>query len=90
MRYRRDAGPRLEQTVQGRLDHLFRGSKIKASDFDGRVYELLSALPPNAAIRAIDRFQSKLTDEVRNISAFFTSLLRQVRHPQLFECSRLV
>lgn len=80
MRYRRDPGPRLEAVVQNRLDRLFKNGKVKASDFDGRVYELLASLPPPAAIQAIERFQSKLTDEVRNVNAFFTSMLRQVRN----------
>ena len=93
MRYRRDPVPRLEGVVQNRLDRLFKSGKVKAADFDSRVFELLGSLPPPAAIQAIDRFQSKLTDDVRNISAFFTSMLRQVgvvrlfvAHPKTLHC----
>ena len=79
MRYRREPGPRLDQSVFVRLDRLYKATRIKASDFDSRVYELMHALAPPSAIRAIDRFQAKLSDDTRNVSALMTSVLRQVR-----------
>lgn len=78
-RYRKESTPRLEPEVESRLERLYRSSKVKASDLDLRVFEALNNLPPAVAVRAIDRFQAKVSDDVRNISAFFTSLLRQVR-----------
>jgi thioesterase domain-containing protein len=78
-RHRQNTGPRLDREVDARLEKLFRLTKIKHGDFDGRAYDELAALPPHAAVRAIDRFQSKVSDDVRNLSAFFTSIIRQVR-----------
>ena len=78
MRYRREPGPRLDQSIMARLDRLYKATRIKANDFDGRVYELMNTMPPASAIRAIDRFQAKLSDDVRNVSALMTSMLRQV------------
>ncbi|GAX76211.1 hypothetical protein CEUSTIGMA_g3655.t1 [Chlamydomonas eustigma] len=76
-RHRQNSGPRLDREVDARLEKLFRITKIKHGDFDGRAYDELAALPPHAAVRAIDKFQSKVSDDVRNLSAFFTSIIRQ-------------
>ncbi len=83
-RHRQQSMPRLDRDVSARLDRLFRTSKIKQTDIDGRVYEELANIPPFVALRAIDRFQTKVQtigDEVRNVSAFLTTFLRQVRPP---------
>ncbi|GAX81670.1 hypothetical protein CEUSTIGMA_g9098.t1 [Chlamydomonas eustigma] len=76
-RHRLNSGRRLDRLVDDRLEKLFRITKIKRSDFDGRAYDELAALSPHAAIRAIERFQSKVSDDVRNLSAFFTSIIRK-------------
>jgi hypothetical protein len=78
-RHRQNSGRRLDREVEARLEKLFRITKIKHSDFDGRAYDELAALRPHAAVRAIEKFQSKVADDIRNLSAFFTSIIRQVR-----------
>eukprot|EP00955_Chlamydomonas_euryale_P066538 359586-Chlamydomonas_euryale.AAC.15 len=79
IRYRKEGMPRLDRDVFGRLDKMYRTSRIKAADLDQRVFDALATLPPSIALRTIDRFQSRCGEDVRNVSAFFMSMLRTVR-----------
>ena len=78
---RGQAGPGQKPDVQARLDHIFQSTSLSASDLDLRCYEALGSLPAHTAMRVLDKFVNRDLGDVRNICAWFMSIIKQVRLP---------
>lgn len=85
-RTRRDGAPaavHLPPEVQQRLDTLVGAGRISSAEFDHRCLDALSNVTAALALRALDLFAEKRSaQEVRNVPAFFASLLKQVEQEQ--------
>ncbi len=75
---RQAAGPRLPEEIQKRLDVFYRSGKLKATDLDAKIFDMLGGMPSSAACAALDKFATRDLRDIRNVSAFMISIIREV------------
>eukprot|EP01026_Neomeris_dumetosa_P022400 TRINITY_DN19301_c0_g1_i4.p1 TRINITY_DN19301_c0_g1~~TRINITY_DN19301_c0_g1_i4.p1 ORF type:complete len:461 (-),score=65.66 TRINITY_DN19301_c0_g1_i4:187-1569(-) len=68
----------LPPRVQSQLDKLYDRSLLKYGDLDDRCLDALRSLDEHCGLRAIEKLTTRNLKEIRNMSAFFMSQIKQV------------